>query len=63
MQQGVAVVKPTGHKGRRQALGLVEVQMLCDSAQVADVVVTNFAYIVDVSPEIKILIKHNTKIF
>ena len=30
MQQGVAVVKPTGHKGRRQALGLVQVQM-CSS--------------------------------
>ena len=23
MQQGVAVAKPTGHKGRRQTLGLV----------------------------------------
>ena len=39
MQQGVAVVKPTGHKGRRQALGLVQVQMLSDSAQVAHVIV------------------------
>ena len=27
MQQGVAVVKATGHKSRRQALGLVQVQM------------------------------------
>ena len=51
MQQGVAVVKPTGHKSRRQALGLVQVEMFSDSAQVADVMVGNFANIVDVSPE------------
>ena len=36
MQQGVAVVKPTGHKGRCQAPGLVQVQMFSDSAQVMD---------------------------
>ena len=36
MQQGVAVVKPTEHKGRCQALGLVQVQMFSDSAQVTD---------------------------
>ena len=63
MQQGVAVVKSTGYKGRRQALGLVQVQMFSDSAQVADVIVGKFANIVDVGPEVKILIKHNTKIF
>ena len=63
MQQGVAVVKPTGHKGRRQALGLVQVQMFSNSAPVADVIVGKSANIVDVSPEIKILIKHNTQIF
>ena len=62
MQQGVAVVKPTGHKDRRQALSLVQVQMFSDSLQVAEVIVGTFANIVDVSPEIKILIKHNTKI-
>ena len=37
MQQGVAVVKPTGGMGRLQALGLVQVQMFSDSAQVGDV--------------------------
>ena len=37
--------------------------MFSDSAQVADVMVRKFADIVDVNPEIKILIKHNTKIF
>ena len=63
MQQGVVVVKPTGHKGRRQALGLVQVQTFSDSAQVADVIVGKFANIADVSPEINILTKHNTKIF
>ena len=61
MQQGVAAVKPTGHKSRRQALGLVQVQMFSDSAQVADVIVGKFANIVDMSPKIKILIKHNTQ--
>ena len=39
MQQGVAVVKPTGHKGRLQAFGLVQVQLFSDSAQVAHVIV------------------------
>ena len=63
MQQAVAVVKPTGHKSRRQALGLVQVPMFSDSAQAANVTVGKFANIVDLSPEIKILIKHNTKIF
>ena len=64
MQQGVAVVKPSEHKGRRQALGLVQVQMfLFNSAQIVDVTVGKFANFVDVSPEIKILIKHNTKEF
>ena len=58
MQQGVAVVKPTGHKGRHQALGLVQVQMFSDSAQVTDVIVRKFVNTVDESPEIKILIKH-----
>ena len=62
MQQGVAVVKPTGHKSRRQALGLVQVQMFSDSAQVADVIIGKFVNIVDMSPKLKILIKHNTKI-
>ena len=62
MQQGVAVVKPTEHKSRRQALGLVQVQMFSDSAMVADVIVGKFANIVDMSPKIKILIKKNTKI-
>ena len=36
--------------------------MSSDSAQVADVKVGKFANIVDMSPKIKILIKHNTKI-
>ena len=62
MLQGVAVVKLTGHKSRRQALGLVQVQMFSDSAQVVDVIVGKFANIVDMSPKIKILMKHNTKI-
>ena len=62
MQQGVAVVKPTGHKSRRQALGLVQVQTFSDSAQVKDVIAGTFANIVDMGPEIKFLIKHNTKI-
>ena len=61
MQQGVAVVRPTGHKSRHHALGLVHVQMISDSAQVADVIVGKFANIVDMSPKIKLLIKHNTK--
>ena len=62
MQQRVAVVKPTGLNSRRQALGLVQVQMFSDSAQVADVIVGKCANIVDMSPKIKSLIKHNTKI-
>ena len=37
--------------------------MFSDSAQVADVIAGKFANIVDVSPEIKILIKPNAKIF
>ena len=55
MQQGVAVVKLTEHKGRHQALGLVQVQMFSDSAQVTNVIVRKFANIAHVSPEIKIL--------
>ena len=58
-----SIVKPTGHKGRRQALGLVQVEMFSDSAQVADVIAGKFANTVDVSPKIKILIIHNTRIF
>ena len=38
MQQGVAVVKPPGHKGSLQALGLIQVQMSSKSAQVTDVI-------------------------
>ena len=62
MQQGVAAVKPTAHKGRRQALGLAQVQMFSDSAEVADVIVGKFANIVNVSSEIKLLIKDNIKV-
>ena len=36
--------------------------MFSDSAQVADVIVGNFANIVDMSPKIKIIIKHNIEI-
>ena len=57
MQQGVAVVKPTGHKSRHRALGLVRVQMFSGSAQVTDGIVGKFANILDMSPIIKILIK------
>ena len=63
MQQAVAVVKLNGHKDRRQALGLAQVQMFSDSARVPDVIVGKFANIVDESYKIKILIKHNTKTF
>ena len=49
MQQGVAVVKPTGHKRRRQALDLVHVKIFSDSAQVADVIDGKFANICDMS--------------
>ena len=62
MQQGVAVVKPTGHKGRCHSLGFVWVQMFSDSAQVADGIAGKFANVVDVSPEINVLIKHNTNV-
>ena len=34
--------------------------MFSDSVQVTDVIVGKFANIVDMSPKIKILIKHNT---
>ena len=63
MQERATVVKPTGRKDRRQALGLVQVQMFSGSVLVTDMIVRQFANIVDVSPEIKILIKHNTEIF
>ena len=36
--------------------------MFSDSVQVADVIVGKFANIIDMSPKIKLLIKHNTKI-
>ena len=44
-------------------LAWVQVQMFSDSAQVADVIVGKFANVADVSPEVIILIKHNTMDF
>ena len=63
MQQGLVVVKLTGHKDRRQTLHLVHFQVFSDSAQVPDVIVRKFANNADVSLEIKILVKYNIKIF
>ena len=65
MQQEVAVVKPAAHKGRRQALGLVQIQLFsdnctghgCNSRKVCK------HCSCESSPEIKIFIKHNTIIF
>ena len=39
MQQGVAVVKLTGHKDRYQALGLVQVQIVSGSVHIMDMIV------------------------